>query len=384
LIERVAQLRRLLGAYGTAGFRATLVVFVLSRITVFTIAELGATFVGVRHAAPGDGAGLLDVWTRWDGAHYLAIAREGYRGSNLAFFPLYPVAIRLVQGLVGNPIVAAVAISNLSLLIGLEYVRRLIAERFDDAVAARTLLYLVSFPTAVFFAAAYTESLFFALSAAMFYYLRRSNWLLAGCLGGLAALTRVEGVLLFVPYAIEADAHRRSLGRAGGSIDVLRGAPAIGAAMIVLGLLTFMVLSTLLSGDPLHFVHVQAHWNRHPAWPWASISRSWHEVATSRDRATVVVQAIELTFAALAIALFAGSIRILPRSMSAYTGLSLLMPLFTGSLMSTQRFVLVLFPLFAVLGVYGRSSVVNLTIVALFLPLFGAFTLLYAAGYWIG
>jgi len=366
------------------GFRTTLVVFAISRITVFAIAELGATFVGVRQTVPGHNAGLLDVWTRWDGVHYLAIAREGYRGSNLAFFPLYPVAIRLVQGAVGNPILAAVAISNLSLLIGLEYVRRLIAERFDDAVAARTLMYLVSFPTAIFFSAAYSESLFFALSAATFFYLRRSNWLLAGCLGGLTALTRGEGVLLLVPYAIEADAHRRLLGRAGGSLDILRGAPAIGAAMIVFGLLTFMVLSALLSGDPLHFVHVQAHWNRHPAWPWASISRNWHEVVTSRDQATVIVQAIELAFAALAIALFVAGIRLLPRSMSAYTALSLLMPLFSGSLMSTQRFVLVLFPLFAVLGVYGRSNVVNLTIVAIFLPLFGAFTLLYAAGYWIG
>ena len=370
-----------------AGFRATLIVFGVSRVLTVIVAELAALFIGDRGAAhPASVArASLDVWTRWDGAHYLAIAHDGYRGANLAFFPLYPVLIRLVGTLTGNPIVAAIAISNVAFLIALAFLRRVCADVFDDGVASRAIFYTATFPTAVFFSAAYTESLFLALSVATFFYLRRRNWLVAGFLGGLAALTRVEGVLLLAPFAIEAfeqrrAAHTERLPRA----QAARNAPAIGALMIVVGLATFMLLSLLLSGDPLYFAHVQAHWNRHPAWPWASIARSFHEIATSHDPPTLAVQSIELCFALATIALVVYGARLLPWSFTAYAACSLLVPLFTGSLMSTERFSLTLFPIFMTLGVAGRRPFVDSAIRTISLPLLGAFTLLFAAAYWIG
>jgi Gpi18-like mannosyltransferase len=368
--------RTLREAYGSRRFRTTLGTFALSRFVVFAIAEIAAVFVGergVRHAATFHEASLA-VWTRWDGVHYLAIAAGGYRGTDLAFFPLYPLAIRIASGVVRDPVVAAIVISNVSLLVALVYLRRLTAETFDDSVAARTVFYTATFPTAVVFSAAYTESLFLALSVASFFYLRRHNWLLAGFLGGLAALTRIEGVLLVVPFALEAFAHGRKA----------RGAATIGAAMIVGGLATFMLLSALLSGDPLFFAHAQSHWQRHPAWPWASVARSFHAIVASSDAPTRTVQTIELAFTSLAIALVVYGSRILPRSFTAYAACSLIVPLLTGSLMSTQRFVLALFPAFVVLGVLGRKPEVDLVVRAISLPFLGAFTLLFAAGYWIG
>ena len=370
-----------------AGFRATLLVFGVSRVIVVIVAELAALFIGDRGAAhPASVArASLDVWSRWDGAHYLAIAHDGYRGANLAFFPLYPVLIRAVVTFAGNPVVAAIAISNVSLLVALAFLRRVSADVFDDGVASRAIFYTATFPTAVFFSAAYTESLFLALSVATFFYLRRRNWLIAGFLGGLAALTRVEGVLLLAPFAIEVFEHRRALNASGMRLDrASRNAPAVGALMIVFGLVTFMLLSALLSGDPLYFAHVQAHWNRHPAWPWASIERSLHEIVTSHDPPTLAVQSIELCFALATIALVVYGARLLPWSFTAYAACSLLVPLFTGSLMSTERFSLTLFPIFMVLGVAGRRPFVDSAIRTISLPLLGAFTLLFAAAYWIG
>jgi hypothetical protein len=63
--------------------------------------------------------------------------------------------------------------------------------------------------------------------------------------------------------------------------------------------------------------------------------------------------------------------------------LSILAPLSTSSLMSMQRFALVLFPMFVVLALWGGKSWVNSTIVAFSLPLLGLFTVLFANWYWV-
>jgi hypothetical protein len=52
--------------------------------------------------------------------------------------------------------------------------------------------------------------------------------------------------------------------------------------------------------------------------------------------------------------------------------------------MSGQRFTLVLFPLFVVLAAFGGRPSVHQTLLAVSLPLFGAFTVLFAGGFWIG
>jgi hypothetical protein len=75
--------------------------------------------------------------------------------------------------------------------------------------------------------------------------------------------------------------------------------------------------------------------------------------------------------------------RTLRLSYSLYFAASLLVPMSTASLMSMPRFVLVIFPAFMLLALWGRNPVVNSAIVALSLPLLGLFTVLYADWYWL-
>ena len=365
------------------GFCTSLSVFVVSRLSVVIVVEAAAALVGYRGMHEPAGRELLDAWTRWDGAHYVAIARSGYHGSNLAFFPLYPLSMRLLGSVVGGPIVAGLVVSNVAFLAALVMLRRLIEEMYDGALAARTIYYVSIFPTSLFFSAVYTESLFLALSVAAFANMRKGRWLTAGFAGGLASLTRLEGLLLVIPFAIEAyfgrDVPHRALDR-----RARRSAMICGATMIVAGFATFMLFSGLLSGDPLYFLHVQSHWRRHTAWPWTSFLRSAHLIVTSRDSATVAVQATEFAFFAFAVAVAIASRRRLPLSLNAYTIASLLVPLFTGSLMSGQRFVIVLFPLFVRLAMLGSRPSFDVTFRTLSLSLFGAFTVLFAGGFWVG
>jgi hypothetical protein len=366
--------------------RDVLITFVLTRIPIILVAELASAVIGQRpgsHVAEST-TPILAVWGRWDAVHYLEIARRGYYGTDMAFFPLYPLLIRLVGTFIGNDLVAGLIVSNAAFFCGLLFFYKLVEHQYNRAVAHRAIFYVSIFPTAVFFSAVYTESLFFALTVGSFYYIREHRWLAAGLLGGLAALTRVEGVLLVVPYAIEvfsptgAGSWRHSMATRARDARIVAG-----AALIPLGLASYMAWLWVLHGDPLYFSHVQAFWDRHLSFPWVSVMHSITTIAHAEAAATVSNQAIELIFTALMLALLvAGCWRLRP-SFSAYMALSILVPMSTSSLMSMPRFALVLFPMFVVLALWGGRSWVNNAIVAFSLPLLGLFTVLFADWYWV-
>jgi hypothetical protein len=81
-------------------------------------------------------------------------------------------------------------------------IRRLTALELGSRVASATVELIAFGPMAIFLSAVYTDSLFLALSAGTFYAARRGRWATAGLLGGLAAVSRIGGVLLFVPVVI--------------------------------------------------------------------------------------------------------------------------------------------------------------------------------------
>ena len=366
--------------------RDVLVIFAFTRISIIAVAELAAAMIGQRageHVAESTNP-LLAVWGRWDAVHYLDIAKNGYYGTDMAFFPLYPLLIRFVGTFVGNDLLAGMIVSNVAFFFGLLFCYKLVEHLFDRAVAHRTVFYISIFPTAVFFSTVYTESLFFALTVASFYYIREHKWVAAGILGGLAALTRVEGVLLFVPYLIEVFttsggiSWQRRLADRSERVRIL-----LGGALIPLALATYMTWLWVLRGDPLYFSHVQSHWNRHLAWPYESVWHALHTMATAKVASTVSGQVIELVFTALMIVIFVAGFRYLRPSLWAYMALSILVPMSTSSLMSMPRFALVLFPMFIILALWGKRPWVNNAIVALSLPLLGLFTVLFADWYWV-
>lgn len=358
--------------------REVLLDFVATRVAIVVIAELAASIIGQRagtHVQESSHV-LLAVWGRWDAVHYLDIATKGYQGTDMAFFPLYPFLIRVVGALAGNHLVAGLLVSNASFFFGLLFLYKLLEHEYDRGVARRAIFYVSVFPSAVFFSAVYTESLFFMLTVASFYYMRAHRWWLAGLIGFFAALTRVEGVLLVVPFAIEWYAAYHS--------DPLRGLRDLAAAVLVpLGLSLYMGYLWVLRADPLYFSHVQSHWNRHLALPWVSVVNSLHKIAHAASGQILANELLEIAFTVLMIAILAGGWKQLRPSYIAYLALSILIPMSTSSLMSMPRFALVLFPMFAILARWGERPWVNNLILAFSLPLLGLFTVLFADWYWV-
>jgi hypothetical protein len=376
----------LVAARFDATVRDVLVTFVVTRVPIIIIAELATVIIGQRagvHFAASANP-LFAVWGRWDAEHYIGIATNGYSGTEPAFFPLYPLLIWFVGMFTGNHLLAGLLISNAACFFALLYLYKLVEHEYNRHVAHRAVFYVSIFPTAIFFSAVYTESLFLCLSVASFYYIRERRWLLAGACGYLAALTRVEGVLLVVPYLIEW----------GIALYESRGdwfkwpldtaiKPLAGLALVPAGLVSYMAYLWVLRGDPLYFSHVQAHWDRYLAPPWVSFKHSIDMITGNYTPQTIANQSLEVAFTVLMLLVLVLGFRRLRASYIAYMAVSILVPLSTSSLMSMPRFALVLFPMFALFGLWGAKPTVNNMIVAFSLPLLGLFTVLFADWYWV-
>src|SRR5260370_26846595 len=160
-----------------------------------------------QHMRLPDMLGLM--WANFDSGFYITLAAGGYGGgdtlhgmSNWGFYPLYPLLIHVFTlPFAAYPkagLLAGIAISNISALVALVYLYKLSMREFNSSIAARTVLYLMLFPMSFYLSAVYPEALFMALVISCIYYARMQRWWLAGFLGGLAALTRPQGVLMVI------------------------------------------------------------------------------------------------------------------------------------------------------------------------------------------
>src|SRR5437764_1855911 len=186
-------------------FKNVLPIYISIHLAFFVITCLAALFIIPDFswkALPIDT--LWQSWYRWDSVHFSYLATHGYTDWwRTAFFPLFPLLERYLAVVTGDPFIAGLIISNVAGLGMLVVLYRLVEEDFDSDRAYRTALYLSIFPSAFFFAAAYTESLFLLLALLGFYYMRKGNWWLAGACGFFATLTRSTGLLLLVPFCYE-------------------------------------------------------------------------------------------------------------------------------------------------------------------------------------
>jgi hypothetical protein len=214
---------------------------------------------------------LVTAWERQDALWFLRIADGGYAvdDASAAFFPLYPMVVRAVSlPLGGHPLAAALLVSNAAFLGALMALYVLTRNELSDQLARRTVLYAALFPTALFFLAPYSESLFLLLVVGSFWAARQARWEIAGVLGALAALTRNVGVLLVIPLAIEAINQARASGpKRSPARGVLWSlAPAAGTFV-------YLLYWRLESGDWLAPLHRQANWQRELGNPLLTL---WH------------------------------------------------------------------------------------------------------------
>src|SRR5215212_1536822 len=343
-----------------------LTTFVLSRLFFFGVGIVAAAFLPwvlpwVEGAEAPQVLGFWDPWTHWDGVIYLDLAAAGYEANGperTAFFPLFPMLIRLGAALGGPTALWGVLISLVATFCALYFVYRIAEKHWGQKIARNTVLSFAFFPTAFFLNAVYTEALFVAFAAGSYWeaYGRR-DLLLAGLWGALAAATRNSGVLLLIPLVYLWLRNRSEFG--------WRGLWQL--ALVPVGLLGYMIFLWYKFGDPLMFANAQTSWDRELTNPLATLANAWTSATEglkvvldpatlfleqSQDPAFVASNAVNIIF--LFLFLIGIGFAVLPPGLSGYTFLVmlpvLLMPATGFPLLSLPRFMIAAFPLFFVLG----------------------------------
>lgn len=303
---------------------------------------------------------LIGVWERWDGCWYIKIASFGYEPgeSATAFFPLYPALTRLVGSAIGGSYtVGALLASGIAYVVAVSGLVRLVRYEWGRFTARRAALYLSVFPSAFFLFAPFTEALFLACAIWTFLAARRGQWPLAAVAGIAAGLTRNHGVLLVLPLAWEAARWIRA--QRWTSEELLQRWPElVPAALAVLAPLVGYQAFTLYAGAVLGQTPAGAlgYWGAtdlHPPWRVVASAVQW---TIERGDGIELVNLIMLSFAGLAlIPIF----RRLPLSYGLYAVphvVALSTRILPTPLTSTSRFVLVIFPIFIVLALWGRDE----------------------------
>lgn len=143
----------------------------------------------------------LAIWQRFDVNWYLAIARNGYGKvpGDVHFPPLYPVLINLFSVVFRDDLISALLISQFSLYILVKLLFDLFSGWGRPELAARSLFFLLIFPTSFFFFSAYTEATFVVFAVLSLKAIRDGKWPWAGFWIFCAVLMRLQGVVLLVP-----------------------------------------------------------------------------------------------------------------------------------------------------------------------------------------
>jgi hypothetical protein len=359
------------------GLRPCLAVFLAARIglsllsvvAVHLIEPLDPVDVPGRAGPPAAQGwhNAIDATERQDAVWYLRLADEGWStdDASAAFFPLYPLTVRAVAWVLpGDDLLAALLVSNLAFLGALLALFALTAESFGDRIARRAIVVAAIFPTAFFFLAPYTESLFLLLSILAFREARHDRWERVALFGALAALARSVGVLLIPAFMVEAIWTGRSRGDGVGDREIGAGARSrralgarlAGAGAIALGPVSWFAWWGVVHGNWLAPLDAQGNWGRELQPPWVALGHAVEFAWTFQSYWLLDLVIVSLAIAGLALAFPA-----LRPSEAVYGTLSLLLPLVDPfpdrPLLSVPRFAVVVFPaLWGLSGVgFGRK-----------------------------
>jgi len=329
---------------------------------------------------------LWNPWANFDAIHYLYISTYGYTLYNAAFFPLFPLIIKIFTFPLGvtkildpGQFFIALTLVSIFFFLSLIYLYKLVRFDYEKNIGIQTILLILIFPTSFFFAAIYTESLFFLLLILSFYFARKKNWILSGIFSALLTSSKFVGIAIFPALIYEFWRSEKTIFKKS-FISVLLGP---------LGLVSYAWFNFLMWKNPLHFVQVQE---------WFANSRSTHAIVLLPQTifryfkilSTIPVYQYEWWIALLelsafvfvCIMLFIAWRKKVRTSYLVFSIIALLIPISTGTLTGFPRYILPIFPIFIAFALVKRRLFKVIYLIVGVVLLFLLFAL-FSRGYFV-
>lgn len=300
---------------------------------------------------------FLAPWYRWDTTHYIRIADEGYAADlqNTVWPPLFPALI-LLAGIVFSPsMLAGLIVSNLSAILAFYFLFVLVKEHWGESTAGTTLFVLFTFPTAFYFIAVYTESLFLLLTIACFFALHKKQWIWAGIFAAMASMTRLQGAILVLPIIAEGLIQLKAAVEGRRSL-LLKLCAAISITPLALTAFTAYVHFGLGADWPWNTLN--RIWELHFAWPWAGLWGNLTAILgfSGFEATSNLMLVYDLLLTCIAIVALVGIGRKFPVAYQVYAWAMLLSVMTkisnSNQLVSMSRYLLTIFPLFIALAIW--------------------------------
>lgn len=341
---------------------------------IFYIVAFGL-LVLIRFVQSGDNnmsltvAEFLSSWNRWDSPHYIGIAQDGYSGYSevmdwsskaehlrLVFFPMYPWLMKVVHLSINNWEVCGLIVSNLAFCLGSFFFYAVLSEEFGQKIAEKSYWLLVLYPFSFFFGCIMTESLFFCLIAAGFFYIHRHKWLIVGLIGIMATLCRVQGILLLGVGAVEflissKPVHLFQEKKMAKFLKALF-TEAIWLLLIPVGNVIYFYINYIVEGNPFRFtVYQENQWYHKTVWFTTGLEEVLEYAINGNLVDKICVWYPELLLFILSICLIIFSLKINALKYSAYLIVYTILNYSITFLISGGRYMLNALPLFLFLAI---------------------------------
>lgn len=317
----------------------------------------------------------------FDGVHYFNIATRSYI-DELRFMPLFPLTIFLFSKMTTLSVFSSGIILNIIYFVFLIYVFYMLLELDypkSETQKFKTLLALIFFPTSFFFFTVYTESLFLGLSLFAILLARKNKFLLACLVGMFLSVTRLTGILIFIPILYEMYVAKK--------ITIKN----LSFFMLIPILLFFYAYYNYIKfADPLFFMkaHSMLGNSRESTtlvFPLVTIYRYFKILTTvSSNIYEYYVALIEIVSLFVSIALLIISyIKKVRLSYILYALFSLSIPILSGTLTGYPRYMLIAFPMYLAIGMIKNNKIFY-ALISIFALLQILLFSLFVRGYFVG
>jgi hypothetical protein len=352
-------------------FRMGTIVYLVTRLVYSLIAILALKLYSLSPVSPQPEvhnwleAWLLAPWYRWDAEWFLSIARQGYNVADgrSAYYPLYPVLIRISGDLLGhNYLLSGLLVSIIALWVALVLLFTSVQRHYGERVARGTLIALALYPFYFFNMVYYADSLLLLFSVATFLAMETKHWGWTAIFASLAVLSKLPGLVLFGPIVWEFWQQRRRL-VSGDSFALLAVPLTISAWTVVLRLIGTETLISDFSSPlgiltPILTPSYQVRFEQWLVWPWEGLRLAFQSIPPLWGKVMGLKVTLDLLITIFFTLVIPFTLRLRRTSYVIYVvslyamNLMLVMPSFP--LADFPRRMMMAFPVFTVLAMLGQ------------------------------